>query len=70
VIIIIIVTKWGMKITNLKYAIQYQRGQPLKPFIDHITAKRIQATIDDKKIKQNLFKLVANSSYGQEYPYF
>ena len=62
---------WGMKITNLQFALEYQRGYPMKKFVEKVTANRIQATLDKDTIKQNLWKLVANSSYGRlgKYPY-
>ena len=55
----------GMSISNLSIAIEYQRGYPLKPFISHLTSKRVDATITNEPQKQNLYKLTVNSSYGR-----
>jgi len=55
---------WGMKISNLQLAVEYQRGYPLKKFINKVTSKRIEATIANDTTLQNLYKLVVNSRIG------
>ena len=55
----------GLRMTNLTLAIQYPEAQPLRGFVDTIAAKRLQATDDGDDIKQNTWKLVANSSWGR-----
>ena len=57
--------KIGMTIKNVTMAIEYQKGWPLKKFVNEVTSKRIAATITGEVQKQNLFKLVINSSYGR-----
>ena len=55
----------GMKLHNFGMVIEYQRDKPLKKFVETVTHHRKQATINKDESKQQLYKLVANSSYGR-----
>ena len=50
----------GCKLTNLTWAIEYQKDRPLKPFVDKVTDSRVQATLDGDDAGQMTYKLVAN----------
>ena len=56
---------WGMTIKNLSWALEYRQGYPLKKFVTKVTEKRIQATKEKDQLKQALWKLCCNSSYGR-----
>ena len=57
--------KQGMILDNFSIVVEYQRDKPLKQFVECVTEHRKQATIDKDESKQQLYKLVANSSYGR-----
>ena len=57
--------RWGMQITNLSWALEYQSGFPLRSFLEKVTQERVKATQDGDNVRGNLFKLCANSSYGR-----
>ena len=57
--------KQGMVLNNIAVVIEYQRDKPLKNFVDIVTEHRKQATLQNDESKQQLYKLVANSSYGR-----
>ena len=57
--------KQGMIMDNFALVIEYQRDKPLKKFVEVVTEHRKQATLDKDESKQQLYKLVANSSYGR-----
>ena len=55
----------GLKLTNLRLAIEYPKTRPLKNFVNLVTNKRKEATrLKDNNLQQT-FKLVMNSSYGR-----
>ena len=55
----------GLKITNVRWFIQYEKCFPLKPFVEKITEGRVSAAHDKNKGQELAFKLVGNSSYGK-----
>lgn len=57
--------KMGCKLSNLRFAVEYQKGYPLRKFVDIVTTQRIEATKNNEPVKGNLYKLVLNSSYGR-----
>ena len=57
--------KQGMKLFNFGLVIEYQRDRPLKKFVEKVTHHRKLATVNKDESKQQLYKLVANSSYGR-----
>jgi len=57
--------KMGCKLSNLRWAVEYKKGYPLRRFVDLVTSQRIEATKNNEPVKGNLFKLVLNSSYGR-----
>ena len=55
----------GLKLTNLKLAVEYNRDKPLSNFVNMVTEKRKEATRLNDDHLQNTYKLVMNSSYGK-----
>ena len=55
----------GFILKNISLVIEYQKDKPLKKFVDIITEERKNATRVKDDSKQQLYKLVANSSYGR-----
>ena len=57
--------KKGLKLSNLKLAVEYNRDKPLLNFVNMVTEKRKEATRLKDDHLQNTYKLVMNSSYGK-----
>ena len=57
--------KKGIKMTNLRLAVEYYRDKPLAKFVNLVTEKRKEATRIKDDHLQNTYKLVMNSSYGK-----
>ena len=55
----------GIEISNVKQFIQYIPGKGLAPFVNKVTAMRIEATYENDNAKQLTAKLYGNSSYGK-----
>ena len=53
--------KIGMKMTNLRWAIEFTKDKPVKHFIDTMTQHRKDAERDGNKALVTLFKLIINS---------
>ena len=60
----------GCELSNLTWAIEYQKDRPLKPFVDKVTASRVQATLDGDDVGQMTYKLVANRYIKLHSPFF
>ena len=54
----------GMKMTNLKWAIEFTKAKPVKNFVQTMTNHRKKAEREGNKALVELFKLIVNSSYG------
>ena len=55
----------GLKVTKIHKVIQYRPFCSLSPFVDHVTAMRLQAEKDGKKTKANTAKTFGNAGYGK-----
>ena len=55
----------GCELSDLLFAIEYERDQPMKKLVNKITAKRVKATYEKDVIGQQTAKLILNSSYGR-----
>ena len=55
----------GMVLSNLKIALEYNKDQPLAPFVNLVTEKRKEATRMRDNNLQNTYKLCMNSCYGK-----
>ena len=55
----------GMKLSNMTLCLEYQKGYPLKKFIDNITQQRIEATYSGDESLATIVKLTGNASYGK-----
>ena len=56
--------KIGLKMSNLKWALEFTKDTPCRSFVEKMTACRKKAERDGNKALVELFKLVINSSYG------
>ena len=56
--------KKGLKMSNLKWALEYTRDTPVKKFINTMTQHRKDAERNGNKPLVELYKLIVNSSYG------
>ena len=55
----------GLVVTNVYYFVEYIPDKVFKPFVNEMVKMRVQATIDDNSQRQNLSKLMMNSSWGR-----
>ena len=55
----------GMILSNMTLCLEYQRGKPLKKFIETITKQRIAATYSGDESLATIVKLTGNASYGK-----
>ena len=54
----------GLKFRNLSFAVEYQKAQPLKNFVDELVQCRVAADKANRPELVSLYKLILNSSYG------
>ena len=54
----------GVKLSNIKFFIQYHPDFCLKPFIDLVTKMRIESEYEKKPLKGQTAKIIGNSGYG------
>ena len=54
----------GMRFSNLSFAVEFQKGRPLKKFVDELVDCRVAADIAKQTELVSLYKLILNSSYG------
>ena len=54
----------GMQFKNMKFAVEYQRGKPMKNFVDELVNCRIAADQAKQPALVALYKLLLNSAYG------
>ena len=52
-------------VTNVYYFVEYIPDKVFNPFVKEMVKMRVQATIDDNSQKQNISKLMMNSSWGR-----
>jgi hypothetical protein len=62
--------KWylenGLVVSNVTYAVQYQRKAPFKNFVQHVSnARRMGDKSEEYKLIGEMMKLMANSSVGK-----
>ena len=55
----------GLVVTNVYYFVEYIPDNVFQPFVTEMVKMRVQATIDDNSQKQNISKLMMNSSWGR-----
>ena len=58
--------KIGMKMTNLRWAIEFTKDTPVKNFIETMTQHRKDAERDGNKALVTLYKLIINSRKGSK----
>ena len=56
---------WGIEIKNVKWFMQYEKAEILKPFAERVTEMRIQAEKDGDATKSTTAKIFGNSGYGK-----
>ena len=54
----------GMKMSNIKWAVEFTKAKPVKHFVETMTSHRKKAEREGNKALVELFKLIVNSSYG------
>ena len=57
--------EWGIRISNIKWFMQYERSPILRPFADSVTTMRIDAEKMSDSTKSTTAKIFGNSGYGK-----
>ena len=55
----------GLQVTKIHKVIQYRPFRSLSPFVEHVTAMRLDAEKEGKKTKANTAKTFGNAGYGK-----
>ena len=55
----------GYELSNLSYAIEFEKANPLKDFVGEATKNRIAASKANNQQKVEVYKRVVNASYGR-----
>lgn len=57
--------KWGIVVSNIRWFMQYEKAEVLRPFADAVTAMRIEAEKVGDSTKSTTAKIFGNSGYGK-----
>ena len=57
--------EWGIRISNIKWFVQYESAPVLRPFADSVTTMRIDAEKLGDGTKSTTAKIFGNSGYGK-----
>jgi G:T-mismatch repair DNA endonuclease (very short patch repair protein) len=58
--------KKGIEVSNITFAVRYERKAPFKEFMDKVSnARRLGDSSEQYKLLGEMMKLIGNSSYGQ-----
>ena len=56
---------WGVNLSNIRWFMQYEKAEVLKPFAERVTSMRIDAEKNGDATKSTTAKIYGNSGYGK-----
>ena len=56
---------WGVHLSNIRWFMQYEKAEVLKPFAERVTSMRIDAEKNGDATKSTTAKIYGNSGYGK-----